>query len=337
MTPRRVEIVVPARNEGRSIAAVVRSLLPTRSWPFEWHLTVADGGSSDSTVAIARSFGADCVSVVSNPMILQSAGVNMVAMSLPTEVDVVVRADAHCLYPPDFVVTVVETLQRTGADSVVVGMVSKSLRGTAFGRATAAAQNGRIGNGGSAHRNGGRSGFVDHGHHAAFRREAFVALGGYDESFSHNEDAEFDARMTKAGRRVYLDGSASITYLVRETPAALARQYFNHGAGRARTVLKHRAIRLRQIAPAAVTALNATALVASFFDPGFMVVPATYAACCIGVGAANRSARGFERLAGVPAMIMHHAWGAGFLSSMFRALMLRGPLQFLGAFAVRVG
>lgn len=332
----RIEIIVPARNEERCIAAVLLSLLPTRFWPFAWHLTVVDGDSRDSTVAITRSLDPDHVSVISNPMILQSAGVNMVAKSLPTGVDVVVRADAHCLYPPDFVVTVTETLDRTGADSVVVSMISKSQRGTVFGRATAAAQNGRIGNGGSAHRNGGRSGFVDHGHHAAFRREVFVALGGYDETFSHNEDAEFDVRMARAGRRVYLDGSAPIVYLVRETPVALALQYFNHGSGRARTVLKHRVIRLRQVAPAAVTALNAMSVLASFFNPVFLVIPAMYVAGCIGLGASNQSSRGAERLAGIPAMIMHHAWGAGFLSAMFRALLLRGPSQFRDVSAARV-
>jgi succinoglycan biosynthesis protein ExoA len=337
MKTRRIEIVVPARDEERYIAATVRSLLPLRSWPFAWHLTVVDGCSSDSTTSIALTIDADGISVTSNPMILQSAGVNMLAMSLPHDVDVVVRADAHCLYPPDFAATVTETLERTGADSVVVGMVSKAWHGTAFGRATAAAQNSRLGNGGSAHRNGGRSGFVDHGHHAAFRRDVFVALGGYDESFTHNEDAEFDMRMTKAGRRIYLDGDAQVLYLVRETPSALARQYFNHGAGRARTVLKHRAIRLRQVAPAAITTVNAVAVAISPFCPVFLAVPATYAACCIGFGAANGAARGVERLAGFPAMIMHHAWGAGFLSAMVRAMMLRGPFQFLGAFAQRTG
>lgn len=332
MKTNRVEIVVPARNEERCIAAAIRSLLPSRPWSFEWHLTVADGCSSDATGQAAREVPDERISVTPNPMILQSYGVNMVALSLSAEVDVVVRADAHCLYPPNFVATVTETLERTGADSVVVAMSSKSERGTVFGRATAAAQNSRLGNGGSSHRNGGRSGFVDHGHHAAFRREAFVALGGYDESFTHNEDAEFDLRMAKAGRRVYLDGGSSITYFVRETPADLARQYFNHGAGRARTVFKHWSIRPRQVAPAAIAAANALSLLLAPFAPSLLAVPAAYATLCITLGAVNPSARGAERLAGIPAMIMHHAWGAGFISYAFRALMLRGPMQVLTAF-----
>ena len=40
-----------------------------------------------------------------------------------------------------------------------------------------------------------KSGYVDHGHHAAFRAASFKAIGGYDETFSHNEDAEFDGAL----------------------------------------------------------------------------------------------------------------------------------------------
>ncbi len=55
---------------------------------------------------------------------------------------------------------------------------------TPLQRAIAAAQNSRLGNGGSAHRLGGISGYVSHGHHAIFDRREFLRVGGYDESFS---------------------------------------------------------------------------------------------------------------------------------------------------------
>ena len=45
--------------------------------------------------------------------------------------------------------------------------------------------------------------WADHGHHALMRISAFRAVGGYDESFSHNEDAELDYRL---GRPVTASG-----------------------------------------------------------------------------------------------------------------------------------
>jgi hypothetical protein len=37
---------------------------------------------------------------------------------------------------------------------------------------------------------------------AAFRMDTFRNCGGYDETFTHNEDAEFDCRQTRLGGRV---------------------------------------------------------------------------------------------------------------------------------------
>ena len=126
------------------------------------------------------------------------------------------RADAHADYPPGFVAAVTEALAQPGVTSVVVPM--RTVGVTPFQRAVAAAQNSRLGNGGSAHRGGGGpSGPVEHGHHAAFDRDAFLRLGGYDERFTHNEDAEHDVRATRAGGLVWMCREAPVTYFPRAT------------------------------------------------------------------------------------------------------------------------
>ena len=85
---------------------------------------------------------------------------------------------------------------RTKADSVVVSMNAEG--SACLQRAAAAAQNSLLGNGGSSHRIRSDGRWVDHGHHALMTTAAFKAVGGYDEAFSHNEDAELDVRLTKA-------------------------------------------------------------------------------------------------------------------------------------------
>ena len=104
-----------------------------------------------------------------------------------------------------------------------------------------AAQNSKLGNGGAAHREVGGSGFIDHGHQALFDLPTFLSFGGYDETFSHNEDAEFDYRLARAGGKIWLCSEAVANYFPRLTPLALAKQYFGHGQGRAQTILKHKA------------------------------------------------------------------------------------------------
>ena len=58
------------------------------------------------------------------------------------------------------------------------------------------------------------------------RGSAFLEAGGSDESFTHNEDAELDLRLGKAGHRIWLTGNTFMTYYPRAAFRPLARQYF---------------------------------------------------------------------------------------------------------------
>ncbi|TIT70853.1 MAG: succinoglycan biosynthesis protein exoa, partial [Mesorhizobium sp.] len=70
------------------------------------------------------------------------------------------------------------------------------------------------------------------------RIAAFRAVGGYDESFSHNEDAEFDHRLRQAGYRIWMSGRTQMVYYPRSTLKGLFFQYLGYGRGRANNVLK---------------------------------------------------------------------------------------------------
>ena len=185
-----------------------------------------------------------------------------------------------------------------------------------FQRAAAWVADARIGSGGAAHRGGRASGYVDHGHHAGFRLDWFRRVGGYDASFSHNEDAELDHRIALAGGRVWLDAGIRVAYSVRPTLAALARQYWTYGRGRARTVRKHRMRpRLRQMLPPLLVAALLLGLPLAPATPLALLPAAAYAAAVAMVSlVALVRMRSFCGLWAGPAMAaMHLAWGAGFL------------------------
>lgn len=314
----KVVAIVPCLNEAAHIEGVLDQLL--RDPALQGSLVVvADGGSQDGTREIVHAYAErdGRVRLLPNPKKLQSAGVNLAAERFGADAGWIIRIDAHAGYPEAYVSTLLRVAGEQGADSVVVSMDTQG-RGC-FQKAAAAAQNSALGAGGSSHRRLGVSGWVDHGHHALFRREAFVAVGGYDETFSHNEDAELDVRLAARGARIWLTDQAALVYYPRSTPQALWRQYLNYGRGRARTVLKHRMrLKPRQAAPLAVAPAAVLALAAPV-HPIFAVPALLWISACLGVGllvgAKNRSVCACG--SGVAAMVMHLAWSLGFWRQLF--------------------
>ncbi|MFN3513198.1 MAG: glycosyltransferase family 2 protein [Phenylobacterium sp.] len=311
MIARDTLVVVPTLNEAAHIEGVLQQLFDDAGVA-RMLIVVADGGSTDGTPEIVARIAAARHNVVllHNPKRLQSAAVNAAVAARGAGMTWLGRVDAHAAYPPNYVSRLIAVAEETGADSVTTSMVARGE--TCFQRAAAAAQNSRLGTGGSAHRAGTRSAWVDHGHHALMRMAAFVAAGGYDETFSHNEDAELDHRLGAQGSRIWLTTEVAIDYFPRRTARALFRQYRNYGQGRARTVRLHRTpLKIRQMLPLAVAPAIMLALASPAFWP--LALPAlVWAGTCLGYGLVLGRDR-CSALAGWPAMVMHLGWSLGFL------------------------
>lgn len=95
--PELVSILIPAYNAERWIADTIESVL-AQDWPHK-ELIIVDDGSTDDTLAIARSFSADNVKVVSQPNAGASAARNR-ALSLARG-DYIQWLDADDLLAPD--------------------------------------------------------------------------------------------------------------------------------------------------------------------------------------------------------------------------------------------
>ena len=318
----RLLIVVPCLDEEAALPDLL-AMLATDAGDGAL-IVVADGGSRDRSVAIVEEFALrhPAVRLLHNPKRLQSAGINLAARTFGADRDWLVRIDAHCGYPAGYVDLLLESAAQHDATSVVVPMIT---RGEAcFQRAAAAAQNSVMGTGGSPHRHLVTGRYVDHGHHALFDLALFLAVGGYDESFSHNEDAELDHRLGQAGGRIWLEPDASLIYHPRKDPGALFRQYRNYGRGRARMVGKHGVrLKLRQAAPLVIAPVIAAAMLgmilAAMVDARFalLALPASgWLMLCqaFAVVLAKRAWSWCVLASGLAAAIMHAGWSIGYWS-----------------------
>ena len=306
--------MIPTLNEEVHIADVISQIVEGDPIAATCPIIVADGGSTDQTreIVLGLTERYPNLRLVPNPGRAQSAALNLALGSEFAEFDVLIRCDAHSAYPSNYVSRLVTTLEATGGDSVVVPMDARAGKGC-FQRGLAWVADTKLGAGGSLHRGGTRSEWVDHGHHAAFRMEMFRALGGYDVSFLTNEDAEYDYRVVSAGGKIWLESGIRIGYFPRRSPKALFRQYYRYGRGRAKNCWKHR---VRPAARQMIPVLHTVALALSLpLAPLGLAYPVVYLA---GVGIAgtliavqHRSVCG---LAAAPALaIMHTSWGIGFL------------------------
>lgn len=151
----------------------------------------------------------------------------------------------------------------------------------------------------------------------AVRREAFAAVGGFDESVAYMEDVDLGMRLAAAGRRIVLRPDIQCTHLKRWSLSGMLRTDFAHrGIPWVRLLLRHRhsagtlnlSWRHRLSAAASVAAL------------GSLMVgkPRAALACGAGLVALNRDfyalllrRRGpAEAAAGIALHALHHAAGA---------------------------
>lgn len=321
LRPGAILVAIPVLNEVDHIEPCLESLLRGDERLASVRFVIADGGSTDGTREVLDGLAARFANLtwIDNPGRLQSAGVNAIVQQFGEGREILVRCDAHSVYPPGYVTRVADELAVRDIASLVVPMDAAGE--TCFQKANAWVVDTPFGSGGSAHRGGRESKYVDHGHHAGFRIAMFRKLGGYDESFSHNEDAEYDARLVSAGGRIFMHAGIRLSYKPRAGPMALARQYFNYGKGRARTVGKHgMAMKPRQLFPV----MNLLAILAAFLLapvwPWALLYPLAYtgglALVSFWLAGKHRSFCGL--FSGFCAAIMHMSWAAGFLTQRWR-------------------
>ena len=320
-------VVVPCLNEEKHIEEVIAKLAREAA-RLDLKVIVVDGGSTDQTCSIVQEIARSDtrIALMHNPKRIQAAAINAAVSKYGRGSEFLIRVDAHADYPNRYCEALLNVQARTRADSVVVTM--HTVGSSCFQRAAATAQNSLLGNGGSAHRNETEDGWADHGHHALMTIDAFKAVGGYDETFTHNEDAELDARLIDHGFHIYLTGEVRVTYYPRGSVTSLFRQYFNFGRGRVRNFLKHpssakfRHFLLAAVAPA--LCLAPLAPVAAIF-----ALPAlAWAVLCVGYGLVlgTRLRDPCAAASGIAAMAMQAGWSFGFFSELIASLVGTKPV-----------
>lgn len=325
----RVSIVVAVRNEADFIERCLVSLLRGDYPRDRMEILVVDGMSTDGTRAIVERIARQDprVRLLDNPRKIVACGVNTGILASTGEI--ITWLGGHAEYAPDFISRSVEAL-RAHPEAWCVGGPIHTVAEGYVGRTIAAAMSTPVGVGNAMFRLAGYEGYTDTATFASYWRWVFDKIGLFDEELVRNQDDELNLRVILAGGKIYLSPKIRSEYYPRTSLRKLARQYFQYGFWRIRTIQKHRQpATLRQIAPLCFVLawLILLGLTLAWRPAAWML--ATFA-CLYAVGlllgaldVARRTGLKEAALAPIVFMILHFAYGIGSLRGLVWFIFLR--------------
>ncbi|MEI8372063.1 MAG: glycosyltransferase family 2 protein [Planctomycetota bacterium] len=332
-----VSVIVPCRNEEKWIGPCLDSILAT-DYPRELlDILVVDGMSNDGTRAVLEKYLVKYpfIRMLDNPQQTTPRAMNLGIAA--ARGSVIVRKDAHVEYPTDYISSLVNLLEQSGADNV--GGVCQTLpaNDSAVAKAIAIGMSHPLGVGNSHFRIGSSEDrWVDTVPFGCYRREVFDRIGMFDEELVRNQDDELNLRLIKHGGRILLSSRIVCKYYTRDSLRKLWQMCYQYGYFKPLVVRKVGGVMtLRQLAPPLlVLSLIITALggLLCIDFPGnqdaliaFTLIPGGYL-LVIGATAAWAARKyGFAVAATLFAVfsILHISYGLGYLRGVVEFLVLR--------------
>jgi glycosyltransferase involved in cell wall biosynthesis len=326
-----VSVIVPCRNERDYIFACLESIRLNDYPSDRVQVLVVDGRSDDGTRELLEEYVEKWPRVrwLDNSGRTAPSALNIGIQH--ADGDVVMRMDAHCHYPRNYISVLVGWLERSGADNV--GGTWRTLPGadTPIARAIAAALSHPFGVGNAHFRLGITSPkWVDTVPFGCYRRSVFARIGLFDEELVRNQDDEFNQRLLRGGGRILLVPDATIDYFARDSIGKLARMYYQYGYFKPLAARKvGRVGTVRQAVPAIFALCLIVILLVSFWKSqwalAFVGLALIYVVAAVVSGLTTIRANGFRVAALTAAVfpVIHFSYAVGSLRGAARFLFRR--------------
>lgn len=319
-----VTVIVPCRDEERYVGPCLESIMATAYPQSRLEVLVVDGRSRDGTRSIVEAWARAHAQIrlLDNPRRIVPAALNLGIRA--ARGDVIVRMDAHVVYPPHYIPRLVAALAETGADNVGARIVTLPADPGAVARGIAIALSHPFGVGNSYFRIGTTvRRRVDTVPFGCYRRDVFDRFGLFDEDLVRNQDDEFNHRVVRHGGRILLLPDVESYYYARPSLRQLARMYYQYGLFKPLTARKvGRVMTVRQLVPAAfVLTVAVLAALGLVWTPAAILAALTAGsyALAVALAALPTLATHGVRCALVLALafpILHVSYGIGFLRGL---------------------
>lgn len=334
-----ISIIIPAYNEAGHIGRVLDDILGQDYDHSRCEVLIADGGSSDRTreTALEYAAGNPFIRVIDNPGRYVPSGLNLAIKQSRGEV--IIRMDAHSRYPGNYISSLMEWLERLGADNVGGVWITRPANDSAKAKAIALALAHPLGVGNALYRIGSNQvKEVDTVPYGCYPKRVFQKIGLFDEQLLRNQDDEFNARLKRAGGKIFIIPDIKIEYFAREDFSKLGKMYYQYGYFKP---LVNKKIKIpanaRQLAPAALILTPLILAGLAWWHAGFAwlaaALMALYLLTVASVSLALSAGNGFGLficLAG-SFLTIHFSYGWGYLKGIWDFLILKRPPRSLTA------
>lgn len=225
-----VSVICPIYNEERYIRKCIESILSQDYPDNDLEVLFVDGMSNDRTRDIVVEYikRYPFIRLIDNPERIVPYAMNRGIMA--ANGDIIIRLDAHAIYPTNYFSQLILNLKKLNADNV--GAVCRTLpaKDTAKCRAIAHALSSSFGMGNSYFRIGVNNvKEVDTVPFGCYKRDVFSRIGYYDCDLVRNQDDELNARLKKHGGKIYLLPDLVIDYFARDGIRKTAKMFFQYG------------------------------------------------------------------------------------------------------------
>lgn len=328
----RVTVIVPCRNEERYIGQCLHSILAADVPHGDLEVLVVDGLSDDRTPRIIDEYATrhPFIRRLENPERIVPTALNRGIRAATG--DVILRMDAHAVYPPHYIRRLLEALESSGADNVGGRIETVPAGPGPVACAIAQAISHPFGVGNSWFRIGSaRPRWVDTVPFGCYRRAVFARVGLFDEDLVRNQDDEFNHRLIREGGRILLLPDVVSRYYARDTFRNLARMFYQYGLFKPLCCRKlGRVMTLRQLIPSAfVIGFVGLAVLALFLPAAatlWLALVIVYALLAAFFAFPLTRTHGIRCALAlfVAFPVIHGSYGIGFLRGLPELLRVRG-------------
>lgn len=266
-----VSLIIPCRNENNYIDTVIDNLIAQDYPSDKVEIIIAEGRSTDGTVERIQAKAAQHSNIflIDNEEKVVPYGLNKAIKAAKGEY--IVRIDAHCEYPTNYVSRLIEVHQELGAENTGGVWITRPGSESNIGKTIALATSHPFGIGNSHYRLG-TDGIteVDTVPYGCFKKDLFDRIGFFDTDLTRNQDDEFNARIIKNKGKIYLIPDLEIIYYARPTLQKMSKMFFQYGIFKplANKKVGHIST-VRQLVPFAFVMYLLVGLPISFIGPLF--------------------------------------------------------------------